>query len=221
MMHVKGYDRKVEGKRAAETLLIDSGHRNIEENDTFTTLISRSQLFLEFKESFTEATGLALALRPPNLVRGLFHTEPTANPFCRLMEKNRQSCQTCAASQRTMVKKAMQFSRTQECWAGLCETLVPIKNDIGVIGFLQTGQVMLRKPCKEGFERLMSKLAQMNVSASRRQIKKCFYGTRHISRKRYRSIIRLLEMFALHLAMASDQLMLDARVREPQAVARA
>ena len=52
---------------------------------------------------------------------------------------------------------------TVTCFAGLCDTAVPVHLGDRVIGFLQTGQVALQKPNIQQFEKITKQVIEWGV----------------------------------------------------------
>ena len=62
----------------------------------------------------------------------------------------------CTASyvlQRKVEDAAQHAPKTLKCFAGFCETTVPVRAGGNVIAFLQTGQILLHHPNRARFEK--------------------------------------------------------------------
>src|SRR6266498_2483348 len=112
-------------------------------------------------------TGLPLALR------GIEHWQPALrgtrneNPFCALMARSNSVCAACLEVQRKLTAKVGDRSRTVTCFAGLSDSAVPIRVGDQLIGFLQTGQVLLKQPTKFRFDRAARKLKLRKSNTAR------------------------------------------------------
>ena len=65
--------------------------------------------------------------------------------------------------------------RTFECFAGMCETMVPVRSERGLIGFLKTGQVLLKEPTHEAFERALDRIDSMRLRVKPEEIKRAYF----------------------------------------------
>lgn len=89
--------------------------------------LSRSKIYRDYQQAFTKATGLALTLHAPGDLDQLGRWRKPASPFCALMAKTNQSCAACFALQKKLEEKARLEPKTLKCFAGLCETAVPVR----------------------------------------------------------------------------------------------
>jgi AraC-like DNA-binding protein len=98
---------------------------------------------------------------------------------------------------------------------------VPIRVGDQLIGFLQTGQVLLDQPTKFRFDRTAKRLVDWGVKVDLRKAREAYFHTKVLSKKQYRAILRLLEIFGRHLSILSNQIALENSETEPVAVTRA
>jgi len=126
--------------------------------------LSRSAIYRDYARAFSEATGMPLALRPAEHWSVPLHGVPNENPFCALMARSNRVCAACLEVQRKLTQRAGDHARTVVCFAGLSKSAVPIRIGDQLIGFLQTGQVLLKKPSKCGFDRAAKKLCLATVA---------------------------------------------------------
>ena len=101
------------------------------------------------------------------------------------------------------------------------QTSVPLRVGENLIGFLKTGEIMLKRPTERGFARATRQLAQWGLKADLKGLKEAYFQTRTVSRKEYASIVRLLEIFAQHLSLVANQLLIQQGNSEPAAITRA
>ena len=113
-----------------------------------------SKLFREYQEAFQNATGLPLALHRPKAE----HFEPDArqknNPFCEILARSNESCAQCFAMQKRLEEETRLAPKTLHCFAGMCETAIPVRVGENVVAFLQTGQILLHRPKKAQFNKI-------------------------------------------------------------------
>lgn len=174
---------------------------------TESTVIARlqeSDLFREYQQAFETTLRLPLVLRDAGSFQTPLQGSKQANPFCSLMMQANKTCASCLQLQQRLEVAAVLEPKTLECYAGLSETVVPVLVGHKVIGYLQTGQVFLRTPTKKQFTRLTRLLPEER--AGLKTLQSAYFKSRVVSRKQYRAIIRLLTIFAEHLATVSNQM---------------
>ncbi len=107
------------------------------------------------------------------------------------------------------------------CFAGLCDTAVPVKAGEKLIGFLQTGQVLLKKPTKRQFAKTSQQLVDWGLKVNLKQLEESYFHTRVLTPKQYNSMISLLTIFGQHLSFVCHQIFVQPQRVEPPAVSRA
>ncbi len=112
--------------------------------ETLDSALSKSQIYLDYERAFTRGTGLPLALRAPDMFRVVQYPKAQANPFCALLGNSNRSCAACYALQQELEQAASLEPRSLKCFAGLCESAVPVRVGHNLIAFLHTGQVLLQ-----------------------------------------------------------------------------
>jgi AraC-like DNA-binding protein/ligand-binding sensor protein len=183
--------------------------------------LSRSEIYKDYERAFSEATGLPLNLRPVEDFHLAHHGKVHENPFCALMAKHSRTCAACLDAQQKSSDSALQQTRTIMCFAGLCESSVPLRTGENLIGFLQTGEVMLRKPTPVQFSKIASLLLKWGIGHELKEAEHAWLESKVVPRKQYESVLRLLEIFALHLSLVANQLVIQSKQAEPPAIARA
>src|SRR6266496_4899172 len=164
---------------------------------------------------------MPLALRPVEHWQLAMHGARNENPFCALMARSNRVCAACLEVQRKLTEKTGDRSRTVTCFAGLSDSAVPIRVGDQLIGFLQTGQVLLEQPTKFRFDRAARKLVEWGVDVDLGKARESYFHTKVLTKKQYRSMLRLLEIFGRHLSILSNQIAVENSAAEPVAVARA
>ena len=192
-----------------------------DENKRFIESLSRSQIYQDYERAFSKTTGLPLTLRPVEPWHMVHKGKKFENPFCALMAESNKSCAACLEVQQKIASGAGHGPRTVRCFAGLCDTGVPVSVGEEVVGFLQTGQIMLKKPTKKQFNRTASDLVQWGLKVDLRKLEEAYFQTRVLTAKQYESLIHLLTIFAQHLALVSNQLMVRHENSEPPAITKA
>jgi AraC-like DNA-binding protein/ligand-binding sensor protein len=180
-----------------------------------------SKLYQEYERAFTRATGLPLALRPVESWQLPHHGKRGENPFCRIMSQKSRACAACLQTQQRLSQMATEEPRTVICAVGLSDTAVPIRMGNRLIGFLQTGQVFRKKPTQAHFARAARLASQWGVEARREALRRAYFRTRVLSLRQHESLVKLLAIFAQHLSIVSNQVLVQRENAEPLVITRA
>jgi AraC-like DNA-binding protein/ligand-binding sensor protein len=183
--------------------------------------LKRSQIFRDYEQAFRETTGLPFNLRAIEAFDLPFHDQPNENPFCALMGKSNKSCAACLQLQKKVEVEARLEPKTLKCFAGLCDSAVPVRVGENLVAFLQTGQVLLHTPTKEQFAKTTRELLKCGTEVDLKRLEEAYFQTRVIQKKQYESILRLLTIFAQHLSTLSNQLSVTEASAEVPAVTKA
>lgn len=192
-----------------------------DENKRFIESLSRSQIYQDYERAFSKTTGLPLTLRPVEPWHMVHKGKKYENPFCALMAESNKSCAACLEVQQKIAAAAGHGPRTVKCFAGLCDTSVPVSVGDEVVGYLQTGQIFLQKPSRKQFNRTASELVNWGLKVDLRKLEEAYFQTRVLTPKQYESLVHLLTIFAQHLALVSNQLMVRNVNAEPPAITKA
>jgi AraC-like DNA-binding protein len=184
-------------------------------------MLAGSQIYKDYERAFGETTGLPLSLSPVENWQLAHHGRKHENPFCAKMVQSNKACAACLRAQQETSDPTACQARTVLCFAGLCETSVPLRVGNNLIGFLKTGEVMLTRPTEARFARAARKLVEWGLKDHLKEIKEAYFHTRTVSRRKYASIVRLLGIFAQHLSLVANQLMIQQGNSEPPAITRA
>ena len=180
-----------------------------------------SRLYQDYERAFTEATGLLVCLRPVDSWQLPHHGKKNENGFCALMAQKSRSCGVCLQVQQELSETALNEPRTVKCPVGLSDTAVPIRLGEQLIGFLQTGQVFRQKPTPAQFERVLELMSEWGVQEDAKKLEAAYFGSRVLSRRQYDSVVKLLSIFAQHLSMVSNQVLVHQENAEPPVITRA
>ncbi len=194
---------------------------NARRSRTLVAQLKRSQVYRDYERAFRETTGLPIALRPIEAFDLPHQNDPKQSPFCALMTQSNHSCSACLELQRQVEESARLGPKTLKCFAGLCDSAVPVRVGENLVAFLQTGQVLLHSPQRAGFSRVARVVLEFGTAVDVKRLEEAYFQTRVVTGKQYESILRLLTIFAQHLSVLSNQLVVAANSGEPPAVARA
>ena len=183
--------------------------------------LTQSRIFQDYSRAFVETTGLPLALQPLEAWQLAQRGHSKESPFCALMAKSSRSCAACLEVQEGVRKASTNEAATVRCFAGMCDTAVPVRLGNEVVGYLQTGQVFPHTPTRAQFAKTAKQLVEWGLKVDLTQAEEAYFHTRVIGPKQYEAMVRLLTIFAEHLSMVSNQLVVQQDNAEPQMIARA
>ena len=183
--------------------------------------LTESQMYRDYELAFTVGTGLPLSLNLPEMLTLIRHRKKGENPFCALMAGKNETCAKCYALQQKLEQEAQLEPKTLKCFAGLCETAVPVRVGNKLIAFLRTGQILLQRPDRKHFNRIAATLITWGAEVDLKRLEEAYFNTRVLTPKQYEALIRLLNIFAKHLAASSEMLALQAHPGESAAMTSA
>jgi AraC-like DNA-binding protein len=198
-----------------------NGRLSASQSRALVNQLRRAQIFRDYESAFRETTGLPISLRPVEAIDLPHHGDPCEAPFCALMAQTNHSCAACLQQQRRVEEEARLEPKTLRCFAGLCDSAVPVRVGEQVVAFLQTGQILPQAPTKAAFNRAARELLRYGVNADVKRLEEAYFQTRVVPRPHYDSILRLLAIFAQHLAAVSNQLLVQGAAAEAPAITRA
>jgi len=111
--------------------------------------------------------------------------------------------------------------RTFECFAGMCETMVPVKSEQGLIGFLKTGQVLLKEPTHEAFERALDRIDSVRLRMKPEEIKRAYFATPVVPPCQYEAMVTLLKSFAEQISRQVTTIDFEQGHEDPKIVSNA
>jgi AraC-like DNA-binding protein/ligand-binding sensor protein len=183
--------------------------------------ITGSQLFQDYQRAFEAATGLPLSLSSP---AELAHGGPrpgTDVPFCTVMSESSAACAACQQLHESLEQEAHKAPCTLTCFAGLCETAIPVRIGERLIAFLHTGQVMTQQPSKARFNRVAATLLKWGSEVDLKRAEDAWFATRVLSEEQYAGLVKLITIFATHLSACGRLLVEEVAPEEPEAIKRA
>lgn len=183
--------------------------------------LSESQIYRDYEKAFNSATQLPLALRPEAIWQPAMRGKKNENEFCALMAKTSRSCAACLEVQEELTQGEPSESHTVTCFAGLCDTAIPLSVAGKRIGYLQTGQVALRQPNEAGFSRVSRQLLDWGMQVDLTKLEDAYFHSRVLSRTQYEAMVRLLEIFAQHLSSVANQCLVQKDNEESPMIAKA
>jgi len=192
----------------------EPGHNAIEH-------LQRSEIYRDYQKAFETTTGLPLAMRAVGSFQSPMHGSKQANPFCVLMATSNETCSACLRLQQRVEEEAVFGAKTIKCSTGLSESAIPIRVGANVLGYLQTGQVLLQAPTQAGFRAISRQVTEMGAKIDLSRLKAAYFKTRVLTVRQYESVVNLLSIFTQHLAALSNQVLVQQASDESPIITRA
>ncbi len=183
--------------------------------------ICSSKVFLDYSRAFSNLTGLPLAFRSTASWKLPYHGRHNENAYCALMASRSSSCAACLQTQQQLSETATHEPKTVTCRSGLSETAVPVRLGEQVIGLLQTGQVFRKPPTPAHFDRVAKLATEWGLDVQSDQLRRAYMRTRVLSAKEHEAVVKMLAIFAQHLALVSNQVVVRQEHPEPAMIMRA
>ena len=183
--------------------------------------LSNSKVFQDYERAFAEATGLPVALRAVESWQLPHHGHRNESPFCAMVLETSRACASCLQVQERLAAGAAEEACTVSCPAGLCDTAVPVRLGDRLLGFLQTGQVFRKKPTRPQFERTLRMVNEWGVHVDPAKLEQAYFSTRVVPNRQHEAVVKLLSIFAQHLSMLSNQVVMQQDNAEPPVITRA
>jgi YesN/AraC family two-component response regulator len=98
---------------------------------------------------------------------------------------------------------------------------VPVRTGDRLVGFLQTGQIFRKKPTEAQYRRSVRLMAEWGMETEGDQLKRAYFGTRVLSPRQHDGAVKLLSIFAQHISMVSNQILIQRENAEPPVITRA
>jgi AraC-like DNA-binding protein len=190
-------------------------------NRALVEVLANSRTYLDYERAFGDMTGLPVALQPAETWQLPHHGKRNENPFCALISGHSSSCSACLQVQARLHVAAAETAGTMECPAGLCDTAVPVRMSDRLIGFLQVGQVFRKPPTLARFKAVVRRCRQWGIEADRETLQAAYFSGQVVSPIEHDCIVKLLAIFAQHLAALSNQIFIQQENSEPLIISRA
>jgi AraC-like DNA-binding protein/ligand-binding sensor protein len=190
-------------------------------NKTVLDHLGHSEVYKDYERAFNEATGLPLQLSPIEDWHLAHRGRRHENPFCALLAKQNKACAACLQTQDELTKTAQNEARTVACFAGFNETAVPLRAGEQLIGFLRTGEVLPHEPSAQGFSRVVRQLEKLGIRIDAVKLREAYMQSKVVLPKRYEAVLKLLQIFAQHLSMVANQILVQSDNSESPNITRA
>ncbi|MGN6553700.1 MAG: helix-turn-helix domain-containing protein [Verrucomicrobiota bacterium] len=219
--HENGLRREAVFKAKSPYAAPGNGNGNGNGNRALIEALANSKIYQDYERAFSEATGLPVTLRPVESWQLPHHGKKYQNAFCQFLSQSSRACGACLQVQEVLSERATQEPQTVVCQAGLCDTAVPVRLGDKLIGFLQTGQLFRKKPTEAQFERTVKLISEWGLRVDIETLRKSYFSTKVVSSRQHESVVKLLSIFAQHLSMLSNQVVVQHENAEPPVITRA
>jgi AraC-like DNA-binding protein len=191
------------------------------ENKNLIEALANSKIYRDYERAFSEATGLPVSLRTVESWQLPHHGKRFENPFCGMLAQKSRACAACLQVQQQLSDSGSREAQTVTCPAGLCDTVVPVRLGDKLVGFLTTGQIFVKKPSEAQFKKTLKLLAEWGVQTNEKDLRAAYFETKVLSARQHESVVKLLTIFAQHLSMVSNQIVVREQNAEPPVITRA
>jgi len=189
-------------------------------NKELVDTLRRSKLFRSYEQVFSEATGLALTLRPVDYWQLEHDGKKHQNRFCAMLAERPATLSVCLQAHQDIIDHTGLIPHTVTCPFGLTETAVPVRLGAQIIGYLRIGSVLRHTPAKSEASKVGRELERHGVRFTG-EIRKAWEKTPLIPPDRYNATVRLLAFFADQLSALANQLVVEQHNAEPPLVQKA
>jgi len=183
--------------------------------------LCRSKIYQDYERAFNETTGLPVALRPVESWQLPHHNHRGENPFCAMMAAKSRACAACLQTQQKLGETARMEAASETCQVGLCDTAVPVRLGDKLVAFLHTGQIFRKKPTAAQFDRVSKLVIEWGIQVYIEKLRTAYFNTQVLSAKEHEAMVKLLQIFAQHLSMVSNQIVVQEQNAEPPVITRA
>jgi AraC-like DNA-binding protein len=180
-----------------------------------------SSLFQDYQRAFSEATGLPVILRAVECWQLPFHGHRRENDFCSIVATRSRTSACCLQVQQGLAERAVDGPESTVCPFGLTDSAVPVKVGERVVGYLQTGQVFRRKPTERQFRRVLTLAREWGLETDEAAMRQAYFAGKVMDQRQQEHVLKLLSIFAQHLSLISNQIVVQQRSQEPPVITEA
>ncbi len=198
-----------------------AGAENGTSNRSLVDALASSRVYRDYERAFSDMTGLPVALQPVEAWHLPHHAKRNENPFCALISKKSRACAACLQVQEHLGQQAAKEAGSVVCPAGLRDTAAPIRMSDRLVGYLQVGQYFLKKPTETQFNKVAQLCEKWGLNVPRPVLRKAYFAGKVVSQKEHEAVLKLLSIFAQHLAMLSNQVFIQQENSEPPLITKA
>ena len=183
--------------------------------------LSRSHIFKDYERAFSEATGLPLNIRAHDSWSPAHHGKGDQDSFASILAHFNKARAACLKAQTDASQEPGSTVRTVAWFAGFSESAVPVYAGGHILGFLETGEVMLRNPTKKHFASVTRQLRAWGYKTDWKQLERAYFRSCVLLPDRYHAMLGLLKIFGQQLSALINQMMLEKKNGEPLLILKA
>src|SRR5438552_5486933 len=142
--------------------------------------LSRSQIFKDYERSFSEATGLPLNIRGHDSWSPAHHGKEDRDSLASILARFNKARAACLRAQTDASREPNSTTRTVTWFAGLSESAVPVYVGDHILGFLETGEVMLKNQTKKHFVTITRQLRVWGYKADWKPLERGYLWSRDL-----------------------------------------
>ena len=192
-------------------MAVDDRHKSIFDS------LKRSSLYQRYREALWHVTGFGLELQPQ--ANGMPDGQDRhQNPFSALLWQNEKTPDTRLKRSARGARQTPTVAAVRTTDDGLCEAVIPVCVGQATIGFLKAGPVLLEAPSRNGFETALRQLRRSGIREDLPRLEETYFATPVVTKQQYDSVVQLMQIFAQHLDLKANQLMLDVSETDPPLV---
>jgi AraC-like DNA-binding protein/ligand-binding sensor protein len=174
-----------------------------------------SPLYRDYAAAWQTTTGMPLQFIPAEAWNYRTTHSSKLTPLCALMAARSGTCAACMQSHERIMKEAAKEPCVRPCAFGLSELAVPVRIGEDTVGFLLTGQVLREEPTEKAFAEFEARVRGTGVRLAPEKLRKAYFDTPVVGTNVQKAALRLLRIFAEHLASLANQIVLENTHSEP------
>ena len=185
--------------------------------------LSRLPVMEFYETAFRKATGVSLAVIPPDQPQPGMDLGDSENPFCSLAACTPAGCALCAESEARVVRHCARELETRQlyCYAGLTVAAMPVMIGGCHVATLLSGRVFRRAPTERDFAIIVKMIGGGMRRNWEKKAHEAYFATPVVTAGQFEAILQLLKVFAQYLADFAGRHAIAASDAEPIAVASA
>jgi AraC-like DNA-binding protein/ligand-binding sensor protein len=185
--------------------------------------LADSPFYQTYRRAFTNATGLSLVLvSADEEVAVAGQVDRFGSPFCKALNGGENACRRCVLEHRCLARTINDKAETMTCFAGLRETMIPVRAGNKTVALLSTGQVFTTREASRSFVQIAEQLRKAGYNEDALpELEAAWKQTHEFGLERYEGTVTLVAAFALQLSDLLNRLLTEEANSEPQIVVKA
>ena len=196
----------------------DTLHR---ENKDLVEALANSTIYQDYERAFSETTGLPVSMRPVESWQLAAPRQATGKPVLRNDGRKKPLLRRLSSSATTAFGDCPARTANPYLRTGIVRHRRARADGERLVGFLQTGQVFRKKPTEAQFNRTASSSRRMGRADRNRPAQRRLISTPVLSSRQHESVVKLLAIFAQHLSMVSNQIVVREQTPNCPSITRA